>query len=155
MASRARALALAGLLIATALLGLAATSGSARPSVTLEITASRYEFTPGRISVPLGAEVTLILRASDVSHGFYLDGYGINVQLSPADDPVVVTFVASSLGKFAYRCSVTCGPYHPYMKGELIVEGPLGNTVLWAGLAAAALVTVGAAVRVHRQEAGR
>jgi len=155
MARGLRAFVLATLLAGTALLALGPVLSAARPSVTIEITASQYEFSPGRISVPRGAEVTLVLRAVDVSHGFYLDGYGIDVQLNPGEEPTVVTFTATTLGKFAYRCSVTCGPYHPYMKGELIVEGPLGNTVLWGGLLAAGLVTVGAALRVHRQEASR
>lgn len=93
----------------------------------IEITARNYAYDPERIVVKLGEHIRLKVRTVDVGHGFYLDGYDINEEILP-DEEVVIEFVATKEGKFAIRCSVTCGPFHPYMKAELIVEGEIGNT---------------------------
>jgi cytochrome c oxidase subunit 2 len=62
------------------------------------------------------------LQATDVVHGFYLDGYGIETRVEPGISEQV-EFVADRAGKFRYRCSVSCGTLHPFMIGELVV-GP-------------------------------
>jgi heme/copper-type cytochrome/quinol oxidase subunit 2 len=84
--------------------------------------------------------VTLVLHATDVVHGLYLDGYDVNIKAVPGL-PAQATFVADRVGKFRYRCSVTCGNLHPFMIGELIV-GP--NVLFWRTLALAAVSAVGA-----------
>jgi cytochrome c oxidase subunit 2 len=97
------------------------------PPREIEITARNYAYDPERIVVKQGEHVKLIIRTVDVGHGFYLDGYDIDEEILP-DEEVIIEFVADKEGKFAIRCSVTCGPFHPYMKAELIVEGEIGNT---------------------------
>mgnify|MGYP005847274927 CR=1 FL=1 len=101
------------------------------------IDATQFAFTPSRMEVNRGDQVMLTLTASDVVHGFYLDGYGIEQRVEPGRS-VQVMFVADRAGKYRYRCSVSCGSLHPFMIGELVV-GP--NTPFWrtAGLVLVAL----------------
>ncbi len=92
--------------------------------VTRHITlnATQFEYAPGRIEVNQGDRLVIDLTASDVVHGFYLDGYGIEQRVEPGLTKQI-TFMADQPGKFHYRCSVSCGPLHPFMIGELVV-GP-------------------------------
>lgn len=86
--------------------------------ISLDMT--QFEFAPGRFEVNYGDRVILTLTASDVTHGFYLDSYGIEQRVEPGI-PAQVEFTATQPGKFRYRCSVTCGTMHPFMIGELVV----------------------------------
>ncbi len=93
----------------------------------LTLSATQFEFTPGRIEVSQGDRIVINITASDVVHGFHLDGYGIDTRLEPGIT-TPITFVADQPGKFRYRCSVSCGSLHPFMIGELVV-GP--NAPYW------------------------
>ncbi|HYM92407.1 MAG TPA: cupredoxin domain-containing protein [bacterium] len=109
-------------------LRLAASPVRAHPrEITLQ--ASQWRYSPGIITVNQGDQVTVILKAEDVVHGFYLDGYGISRAVRP-DQTAEIHFVASKPGRWMFRCSVTCGPFHPYMIGWLRVEP---NTTLKFG----------------------
>ena len=107
---------------------------------TIELDSSQYEFAPGRIVVNEGDTVQITLTASDVVHGFYLDGYEIQQRVEPGISEHV-EFVASKRGKFRYRCSVSCGTMHPFMIGEMVVRP---NVPLWraAGILGVALLGV-------------
>jgi heme/copper-type cytochrome/quinol oxidase subunit 2 len=91
--------------------------------VTYEVTmtADQFAFDPPVLRVNHGDRVRLTLKAVDVVHGFYLDGYGIQTRVEPGISQQV-EFVADQLGKYRYRCSVSCGTLHPFMIGELIVK---------------------------------
>jgi plastocyanin len=102
--------------------------------VTLD--ARQFEYMPGRLEVNQGNTVIITLTASDVTHGFYLDGYGLERRVVPGVSQEIV-FSADQAGKFRYRCSVSCGPMHPFMIGELVVNT---NLPFWR---ATALVTTG------------
>jgi cytochrome c oxidase subunit II len=106
----------------------------------LTLDARQFEFAPARVEVNQGDTVIITVRADDVVHGFYLDGYGLETRIQPGVNQEI-KFVANRVGKFRYRCSVTCGPMHPFMIGELVV-GP--NTFFWRILALTFIVAVGA-----------
>jgi heme/copper-type cytochrome/quinol oxidase subunit 2 len=110
-------------------------------ATTHEITldASQYEYTPGRVRVNQGDRVIIILTASDVVHGFYLDGYGLERRVEPGVAQRIV-FTADKAGKFRYRCAVNCGPLHPFMIGELVV---MSNTPYWRAIAMVLVATAG------------
>lgn len=99
-----------------------------------------HKFTPEVIEVKRGDRVRLNLQSLDVDHGFYLDGYGIEVTVPGLLGIKTVEFVADKPGAFRFRCSTTCGPFHPFMIGKLVV-GP--NYRFWLALAAVALAPVG------------
>lgn len=87
----------------------------------ISITASRFAYTPNKITVKHGQKVTLHIMSLDVAHGFALPEYGIEEELLP-HEPVTVSFVADRKGNFPFVCSVICGHDHPSMVGNLIVE---------------------------------
>ncbi len=103
-----------------------------------------FAFEPGRLRVNQGDRVTVILHSTDVVHGLYIDGYGIDITAEPGR-PAQASFVADKLGKFRYRCSVSCGAMHPFMIGELIV-GP--NIPFGRAVASLFIVAIGSLVTV-------
>lgn len=92
-------------------------------AVEFTITAKKYEFTPGKITVKHGQKITLHLKSLDVSHGFALPEFGIEEEILP-NEPKTITFVASRKGNFPFVCNVVCGAIHSHasMVGNLIVE---------------------------------
>ena len=108
----------------------------------VQIDARMFAFEPSRLRVGLGDTVTMTLVSQDVVHGIYVDGYNVDIEAEPGK-PAQATFVADRLGKFRFRCSVTCGAMHPFMIGELVV-GP--NIPFWRAAAALLIVAVGSLV---------
>ena len=104
------------------------------------LAANQFAFDPPVLHVNRGDRVQLTLQASDVVHGFYLDGYGIETRVVPGIAQQV-EFVAARAGKFRYRCSVSCGALHPFMIGELVV-GPNVTFARAVGLTLVALTGV-------------
>jgi len=120
---------LGALCIVIALVGLAAPAAAESPRERFfEIHARRFEYTPNILQVNQGDKVTIRLISEDVSHGLYVDGYEIKTMAHPGEEGTL-TFIADKTGRYAFRCSVTCGEFHPYMIGYLNVEP---NVRLWA-----------------------
>lgn len=86
-----------------------------------ELKAKKFSYTPHIIKVNKGDEVFIRLISEDVHHGFFLDGYAVETSAYPGEEGFV-KFIADKPGRFSFRCSVTCGEFHPYMVGYLIVE---------------------------------
>ena len=106
------------------------------------IRARQYAYAPGVLRVAQGERVTLVLEAEDVTHGLYLDGYGIDLVAVPGRR-ARESFVAERPGKFRFRCSKVCGSLHPFMLGELIVEP---NLPFWRAVSLAILAAGGTVV---------
>jgi hypothetical protein len=107
----------------------------------IDINARRFGYSPARIVVSKGDPVSLRFYSTDVTHGFQLDGYPVNLiarkgvtfqrhirqgdgghQKIDWQQVSSVRFVANRTGKFIFRCTETCGNLHPFMTGELIVR---------------------------------
>lgn len=99
---------------------------------TFYIEASSFAYKPERIRVEPGDRVTIELMATDVIHGIYIDGYGLQASADPGQ-VARLTFTADRPGLFRFRCAVPCGAMHPFMIGKLQV-GPN-----WSLIRAAAL----------------
>ena len=110
-----------------------------RPVKEFFVHARRFEYTPNRINVNKGDRVIIHLVSEDVHHGFYLDGYEIQTSAAPGRSGIL-NFVADNTGRYSYRCSVTCGPFHPYMIGYFTV-GP--NTRFYSGAGIVLLIGLG------------
>ncbi len=160
----------AGLLVASAGIGWFAVAPTPEPT-TREITveAQQYEFIPHRLVVNRGDTLVIRFRSLDVTHGFFLEGYGIDAKARAqfpyfwlVDDEgeqqvEQVTVVVDRSGKFRYRCSETCGSMHPFMQGEMVVRpnrlfpASLSATV---GLAGALLLVSVRSVRKKDPDTG-
>ncbi|AQT69547.1 Cytochrome c oxidase subunit 2 [Anaerohalosphaera lusitana] len=96
-------------------------SGTVQDGVrVVEVTAKQFRFEPGRIVVKKGENVKLKITSVDVTHGFALNEFGIDVKLEP-EKPVEVTLTAKEAGTYPFQCSVYCGRGHMQMDGELVV----------------------------------
>ncbi len=74
------------------------------------------------IHVRQGEVVRLRLTSADVTHGFYLPDYGIDVgEVSPGGYRTV-SFVADRPGTFTYYCNILCSHRHGAMVGRLVVD---------------------------------
>ena len=103
------------------------------------IRARQYAYAPGVVRVSQGERVTMVLEAEDVTHGLYVDRYGVDLVAVPGR-PARASFVADRPGKFRLRCSKVCGSLHPFMLGELIVEP---NAPFWRAVGLAILAAIG------------
>lgn len=157
-----------GIVVASVLLPVMASSGSGGGRKDFYIKARQYAFDPPRIIVDRGDEIHIRLSSLDVVHGFFLEGYDINALVEPGQlafklrhpsqgktyaPTEEIVFIASRSGKFRYRCSHTCGSLHPFMQGELIVRpnypflGAVGGAV---GLFIATFVLLFVVAKNHR-----
>ncbi len=127
------------LLLAGAAAGFLSTRfGRAVPQdVYVTITAHKYAYDPAVLRVNQGDRIHINLSSTDVTHGFFLEGYDVDAQIPAGEfsfrmrqpsktkeytSTEELNIVANRTGKFRYRCSNTCGYMHPFMQGELIVS---------------------------------
>lgn len=126
-------------LLALGLLIVPLPEGSAATTRHITLDTKQFEFSPGRVQVNRGDHVIITLTASDVVHGFYLDGYGFKTRVEPGVSQKI-EFVADKSGKFRYRCSVNCGSLHPFMIGELVVDS---NSPYWRAISIVLVAVMG------------
>lgn len=114
------------------------TAGEQAQVKVIEVTAKKYEYTPGEIHVKKGTRVQLKIRALDRTHGFrialYPEGAAENgpagLRFDQQQDSWklekqqerVIEFVAERAGTYPFKCSIVCGFGHRGMKGKLVVE---------------------------------
>jgi len=105
----------------------------------------RYEYSPSVIKVQQGDMVRLIVEGVDLEHGLYIDGYDIGVEVRHAEQKTL-EFVADKPGAFKIRCSVVCGPLHPFMTGKLVVEP---NNRFWIAIGLSIIAPFAALLFMH------
>ena len=80
----------------------------------IEITAKRFAFAPGEITVKKGQPVELILKSADVGHGLRIRDFNVDMKVK-AGGETEATFTPDKVGDFVGHCSVFCGPGHGKM----------------------------------------
>ena len=80
----------------------------------IEITAKRFTFDPGEITLKKGEPVVLVIRSADVSHGLRIRELGLDTSVH-AGATVEVPFTPGKRGDFVGHCSVFCGSGHGTM----------------------------------------
>ena len=111
-----------------------------------EIKAKKFSYTPNIINVKRGDTVKIRLLSEDVHHGLFVDGYGIKTSAHPGMEGSL-KFVADKPGRYTFRCSVTCGEFHPYMVGYLVV-GP--NSRFWLFAVIVLAIGIGSSITLNR-----
>ena len=95
--------------------------------VDVYMTCIRSKFVPEQVEVHEGDNVTIHLTnvetVRDMTHGFALADYGINIAVDPGQTQVV-PFTADKPGTHWYYCTWFCSALHLEMRGRLLVKPP-------------------------------
>jgi cytochrome c oxidase subunit II len=105
------------LLSACLLIGPALSARPARAADAprrIEITAHRFAFDPGEITLKKGEPVVLVLKSADVAHGLRFHDLDVNVKVA-AGGTAEVSLTPQKTGDFIGHCSVFCGSGHGAM----------------------------------------
>jgi cytochrome c oxidase subunit 2 len=86
----------------------------------IEITASRFTFQPGEITLKKGQPVVLVLKSADVAHGLRFRELNVAVKVD-AGGTTEVQFTPEKIGDFVGHCNVFCGGGHGSMAMKLHV----------------------------------
>jgi cytochrome c oxidase subunit 2 len=86
----------------------------------IEITAKRFTYEPGEITLKKGQPVVLVLKSVDVAHGLRVHELNVDAKI-PAGGQKEVQLTPQKMGNFVAHCSVFCGPGHGSMALKLHV----------------------------------
>ena len=105
-----------------------------------------------KLVLPVNREVHFHVSSKDVTHGFWPQELGIQIDANTLQSSSIST-TPDKLGSFSVRCSQLCGLYHAYMqtKGEVVSQK---NFAAWlqangASASSASRVAVVAQGRAH------
>jgi cytochrome c oxidase subunit 2 len=102
------------MLLATMLLAMSVLPQAAHAQTAprrIEVTAQRFKFTPGEITVKKDEPVVLVLKSMDVAHGIRFKELGIETKVNKGQSSELA-FKADKTGTFVGHCSVFCGSGH-------------------------------------------
>jgi len=80
----------------------------------IEVTASKFAFTPGEITVKKNQRVVLVLKSADSAHGLKFSELNLNVKIDKGGN-AEMKFTPDKTGDFVGHCSVFCGSGHGAM----------------------------------------
>ncbi len=103
---------LAGI-VTSALFSTRAVAAQPEPQ-KIQVTAKRFAFTPGEITVKKGQPVILVIRSTDADHGLKFKELNLDVK-APKNRSTELRFTPDKTGDFVGHCSVFCGAGHGSM----------------------------------------
>lgn len=116
---------IAGLVVGAASTGFAVAQPQESYVKHFTVKAFRYGFDPEVLVVNQGDIVVITIESVDAVHGFYIEDYEVRADSIAPRSPRTVSFVADRMGMFRIHCSSICGPLHPFMMGQLVVQPSL------------------------------
>lgn len=103
--------------LTAALLFLGTSAIVAQAPRRIEITASRFSYSPNEITLKKGEPVVLVFHSTDVTHGFKLPEMNIKSEIKKGQD-TEVAFTPTVAGHFIGKCAHFCGKGH----GSMILQ---------------------------------
>jgi cytochrome c oxidase subunit 2 len=100
-------------MLVTALLLIHAAPAQNTPR-RIQVTAKRFTFTPGDITLKRGERVVLVLTSADVQHGIRIKELGVDIKAGKGQT-TEFAFTPDKAGTFVGHCSVFCGSGHGSM----------------------------------------
>lgn len=86
----------------------------------IEVTGTRFSFSPAEITLKKGEPVVLVLQSRDVAHGLRFRELHVDMNVR-AGGTTEVKFTPDKAGDFTGHCSVFCGSGHGTMALKLHV----------------------------------
>jgi cytochrome c oxidase subunit II len=93
---------------------LRAVRAAAPERKTIQISAKRFSYDPGEVTLKKGEPVTLIMRSEDVAHGLRAREIGIDLRAAKGKT-AQATITPDKTGDFVAHCSIFCGAGHGSM----------------------------------------
>jgi cytochrome c oxidase subunit 2 len=90
------------------------------PEQVIHITARKFVFLPGEITLKQGVPVVLEFESADVVMGFNLPDFKLRADIIPGQFSRV-RLTPQKLGSFDFVCDIFCGDGHEGMSGKLHV----------------------------------
>ena len=98
----------------------AAIRGGPSAEKVIRVTAKKFDFTPGEITVKKGEPLVLELTSEDRTHGFNLPDFHLRTEIKPGA-VTTLRLTPEKTGRFGFACDVFCGSGHEDMGGTLVV----------------------------------
>jgi cytochrome c oxidase subunit 2 len=90
------------------------------PEQVIHISARKFAFLPGEITLKQGVPVVLEFVAVDVVMGFSAPDFKVRADIIPGQ-VARVRLVPQQIGTFEYLCDIFCGDGHEGMSGKIHV----------------------------------
>ena len=80
----------------------------------IEVTARRFAYAPGEITLKKGQPVVLVIKSTDVAHGLRFRELNLDTRIDKGGT-AELSFTPDKTGDFVGHCSVFCGSGHGEM----------------------------------------
>ncbi len=88
---------------------------------TIDVTVTRFTYSPERIEIRVGERVRLNLTSTDGTHGFQVKELGLHARIPAGGKPVSLELTPKEAGTFEIKCSEYCGSGHGRMRARIVV----------------------------------
>lgn len=101
-------------IFATLLFCCALSAGPEAPR-RIEISASKFSYSPNQITLKKGEPVVLVLRSTDVTHGLTIPDLGVDTTEIKKGKDTDIPLTPEKTGHFSGQCAHFCGAGHGSM----------------------------------------